>query len=1504
MKILRARNFLLIAALLALTHPAFSAPTAYQTAVLADSPFMYYRFGEASGTTAMDSSVNGFNGTYVGGVTLGVAGDNAGGSSDTAATFDGSTGYLLCPSTTGALAFGADLFTSSYEFVFMTTNTTATEMLTGSANTGNSVTAQVWLNENDTGTLTADSIRLYIRDNSTNVIQTAFVNATAFDGNYHHLVWTCNAGIVNAYLDGAPQALTIGNTGGTPTNFIAYSFPIAFACYDSRGTYTNFTAATMDEAAIYTTALSPARVTAHYDALNGIETWVGNAAADFATAANWTPAALASGDSLIFGTAGTQGTALNNNETGFTFSGIAFGATASAYTIGGNSFTLAGSIANNSPTAQQIINTPIALAATENISDAGGGTLLGGAISGTGFGIIENISGNANNSGTVTLTNNSTYTGGTTINAGTLIADYTGGAANNIIPATALTMGGGALSFIGASGATSQTVGGVTFNPGASTISVNGLATLALGAMTPTAGGAVMFNGPATTTYSGGNAITATPIAATATITTTTPCVGSFGLVVNATTPPTMGAYATVGLYDWAATNGANGTIIGGSRVTGFYAATYGGNLDVPAAGYALASGTQSGQTIRFNTPSATANTPTVVSNPNGDNVAILGILVTPNMGAQNAGISGVTWSPYYGTTSGNANFFQIWQNNTQGYFNLAADLYNGRVPTASVDGVVQNGPGTVVYLGVNTYSNVTYLNGGYSVIGTNADFGAPGKAAILYLNGGTVVATNVVVAMDNGGGNQPRPITLLGNGGGLAASTGNTLTIDGVISGAAGTGPVTIGIPASSANNNTVGLLPGTGAGTANTTPTSATGTVLLTGINTYFGNTIISSGTLKLGPAGSINYSPNIIVGAGATYDVSAISGYTLAAGANLMGSGTVNGAVVVASGSGIYGGTDGTYGTNTFASNLTLASGAAAYFDLGTSATGSNDLIVVNGTLTLNGNTIHLKAPSPTAVLAPNNYLLFSDASPVAGNTALTLVWDVPPANSAKYALAVSGKNVILQYVTLTPLVQLIATNYNPANGIWTDSSGNGDNATYMRFSGTLTLPVLASGVTPNGSSAVDITATNGSFNLGSSLSGTSGYTVFAYVMPTTDTGGSRFALTGGSAGYALEYNFYQGHQNWVSEYQGGGGHGTATIPTSSFSLVDLAISASGGTFTNGSFRLNGASDGTTGAGAGSTTSPITRVGNNEGGGDGFVGDIAEIDIYNGVLSSNQISTVEAQLTTNYYLNVSATALASSQNPSPTTSNITFTATVSAARGGTPNTGTVTFYEGTVTLGTGTVNGSGVATFTTAALTHAPHTITAAYGGGSSFGGSISSSLSQAIDTPPAAGLQYLTTVMNTALNVSSKTLAGLNYDADGDPLTITAVSTTSINGGTVSNNAGTITYSPATSYVGVDQFTYAISDGFTGGTNLCTANVTVTLGKASSAFNYISGTSGGTVNLRGYGIPTHLYDVQRSGTPDFSSFTDLTPSGIAAAANGVILYTDTSAPNPSYYRFAVH
>jgi hypothetical protein len=88
----------------------------------------------------------------------------------------------------------------------------------------------------------------------------------------------------------------------------------------------------------------------------------------------------------------------------------------------------------------------------------------------------------------------------------------------------------------------------------------------------------------------------------------------------------------------------------------------------------------------------------------------------------------------------------------------------------------------------------------------------------------------------------------------------------------------------------------------------------------------------------------------------------------------------------------------------------------------------------------------------------------------------------------------------------------------------------------------------------------------------------------------------------------------------------GGGNATIPTTGFSLVGLAVNSSGA-----AFRLNGASDGNV-AGA-VFSSPITRIGNNEGSGDSYVGDIAEIDIYSGALTTLQITNLEAQLVAEY-------------------------------------------------------------------------------------------------------------------------------------------------------------------------------------------------------------------------------------------------------------------------------
>ena len=70
---------------------------------------------------------------------------------------------------------------------------------------------------------------------------------------------------------------------------------------------------------------------------------------------------------------------------------------------------------------------------------------------------------------------------------------------------------------------------------------------------------------------------------------------------------------------------------------------------------------------------------------------------------------------------------------------------------------------------------------------------------------------------------------------------------------------------------------------------------------------------------------------------------------------------------------------------------------------------------------------------------------------------------------------------------------------------------------------------------------------------------------------------------------------------------------------------------------------------------------------------------------------------------------------------TTSVTLTATVTG-NGGAP-TGNVTFMDGTNTLGSVAVNGSGVAAYTTSSLTVGTHTITAVYGGDANDAGSTS-------------------------------------------------------------------------------------------------------------------------------------------------------------------------------------
>ena len=132
---------------------------------------------------------------------------------------------------------------------------------------------------------------------------------------------------------------------------------------------------------------------------------------------------------------------------------------------------------------------------------------------------------------------------------------------------------------------------------------------------------------------------------------------------------------------------------------------------------------------------------------------------------------------------------------------------------------------------------------------------------------------------------------------------------------------------------------------------------------------------------------------------------------------------------------------------------------------------------------------------------------------------------------------------------------------------------------------------------------------------------------------------------------------------------------------------------------------------------------------------------------------------------------TALNSDHNPSSPGESVTFAAyvTVTLPGSGTP-TGTVTFFDGTTTMGIVALDGSGHAAYATSSLTVGSHSITASYSGDKNFLGSTSDVLTQVVKA-------NTTTALTSAPNPSSL----------GQPVTFTAyVTVTPPGSGTPTGN----------------------------------------------------------------------------------------------------------------------
>ena len=480
---------------------------------------------------------------------------------------------------------------------------------------------------------------------------------------------------------------------------------------------------------------------------------------------------------------GTAGTSARNNGDNIQFGALTGGAntTLSSQSNGGAQTHTVGS--NNAST-------------TFDGRITQGSTTVGLVKVGTGTLILTDASGTA-----------FTGTGGIVANGGTLKVDYST-APTGVFPSQALNIGGGSLYLLGKnSGATTQTLGTLTLTGiGGSSLIVdpNGgtSTTLTLGTLTAAVNGGTLNIQPTNIAIGSGTAtITTTTNVATANPTNTNSALGAiypvrftygsdWATTTTAATPFTMTAYA--GYNNLTTTISATDTT--NDRLNDVGNATLGGNFAVNS----LKIVNSSSQSLNMN-----GNTLTVTSG---------GLLFT---GSQPYSIgTAVNNGTLKSATATNSDL--ILQQLGTGNLTINSVIANGTGNSI----VTKAGFGTVTLTGTNTYTGATDLTGGILSISSNVNLGAVATGAAMNFNGGTLQATSSFT-LDNAGSNK-RNAVLFGGGGTIDVTSGNNLTLSGVIS-----------------ENNIFQL------GPLNKTDA---GTLTLTGLNTYGGATVLSGGVLSI--------------------------------------------------------------------------------------------------------------------------------------------------------------------------------------------------------------------------------------------------------------------------------------------------------------------------------------------------------------------------------------------------------------------------------------------------------------------------------------------------------------------------------------------------------------------------------------------------------------------------------------------------------------------------------
>ncbi len=545
--------------------------------------------------------------------------------------------------------------------------------------------------------------------------------------------------------------------------------------------------------------------------------------------------------------------------------------TSGALSIGAGTLQVSATIAS-STRAITLTDATAAISVANTFSFTTSGAITGASmpLNLTGLGTLV-VSGTSN-----------TYSGGTNVQNGTLAIG-----ANNALPlSTTVTLGAGVNSgifklnglnqeiaglAISGSGGANKVVGG-SVTPSTLTLNLPGTASFGgvLGGVgTNENNFGFTKSGVGTLTLTGINTFTGTTTVSAGTLalsggaaiadTSAVSLANTSGVTLLLNASETLGSLAGGGTTGGNVNLGSNTLTIGGDSTNTSFSGVISGAGALTKIGTGIqtlgGSNTYAGDTT---VTSGTLQIATAAAIPSGTGKGNLGLTGTLDLNGNSITVNGLTGAGTVRSNIAGAAAITVGANDQTCSF--GGTLINGTGTVA----LTKTGTGTLTLAGTNSYTGGTTITGGILSIGADANIGGtPGSATpnSIVINGGTL-STSTTFTLNAKRGIGVGPTSGSGTGT-LDVAAGTTLTYGGII-----------------ANN---------GSGTGGLTKTNTSGILVLSGSNTYSGDTTVQGGTLQLGIATAIPSGTgkgNVTLASGGILDVNNFS----ATVNGLSGSGTV--------------------------------------------------------------------------------------------------------------------------------------------------------------------------------------------------------------------------------------------------------------------------------------------------------------------------------------------------------------------------------------------------------------------------------------------------------------------------------------------------------------------------------------------------------------------------------------------------------------------------------------